>query len=133
MKLLRLSLIAITAASLLQADFTPSAWKSRKRIQLNGTPALASAVIDNEVWGAAMPRLHDLRVVRGAEEVPYVLSQMNAITENKRLDVELINKSVTPGGALEFTLDMQRAAKHNRIERMSIRTLDGNRRASALL
>ena len=115
MKLRLLS--ALTLAVLpLCADFTPSGWKLRKRILIPENANLVHATVDHGVYAGAQPDLSDMRVIRGAEETPFLLTQMSSQTESTAIPADLLNKSTTAAGALQVTLDMKRVQRHNRVD-----------------
>lgn len=116
------AIAALLAAGLpLLADFTASVWKFRKRIQVNESGAVVTCVLDNDVYSGARLDLHDLRVTRGAEEIPYVTSILSKQIESKDIPLDVINKSAS-GNAVEMTLDMGKVSRHNRVEL----TVDGD-------
>jgi len=107
-----LSLLAL--ASLGRADFDAARWRLRKPIRLTANVPLSSVRIDSEIFRGSPEQLDDVRVVRDAAEVPYVLQTLYGQRGDREFQPAISNQSVTPDG-VQATLDLGARAQHNRL------------------
>ncbi|MGA3190155.1 MAG: DUF3999 family protein [Bryobacteraceae bacterium] len=92
-----------------------SAWKYRKRIPLTPGDGLTIVKLDREVYTGSSNWLADLRLIRDAQEIPFVLRTLGAQPEPVVEVEELLDRSVVPGVGLQFVIHLRRAAKHNSV------------------
>jgi hypothetical protein len=125
--------------SLAAAAFDTSPWQYRSRIQPNDDPASIAVVrLAPEVYVRARRDLADLRIVRGGEEVPYLIETLRGSVEDHELEPAILNKSIAPARGLQITLDLGGHLKHSRLristsetdfrQKVRIETGDDNRR-----
>ena len=125
-------------ALLLQAEFQPSHWKDRRPLPAGTATPMAVWNVDRGTYVHAQPGLADLRVVRGEEEVPYVLERLSGWYRRMEVASGAFNQGVSPAGELELTVDVGRGRRHNGIrlatpksnfrQRVSIQTSDDGKR-----
>ncbi len=107
--------VAILALSpLCRADFAPSAWQYRKRIPVEAGKPISAVNIDRQVFGKAAPDYSDIRIVRGSEEVPYLINRLGASREAKSLSAQILDSSAS-GGAVQYVLSLEGVTRHSRI------------------
>ena len=115
MSLRPLAVIAILLPAVGFADFTPSAWKFRKRLPVESGKPISSAHVDRQVFAKAASSLDDIRIVRGSEEVPYLITRMSGSRENKQIDAEILDRSAI-GDSVQFVLALpSNVARHSRV------------------
>src|SRR5579864_2051315 len=107
-----LSLLAL--ASLARADFDAARWRLRKPIRLTANVPLSALRIDSETFRGSLEQLDDVRVVRDAAEIPYVLQTLFGQRGDREFQPAISNQSVTPDG-VQATLDLGARAQHNRL------------------
>jgi hypothetical protein len=113
MRIALLSLLCFCTA--LRADFNAVRWRWL-RVLPAGEPGHACTVIlDRAVYQGAQVGLADLRLAANGHEVPYILETLTGSAQQTELQPEILNRSVVPGAGLELTLDLGRAARHNRL------------------
>lgn len=108
-----LSLLALSA--LARADFDPAHWQFLRPAAAGEAQQVCVLPLDRAVYEGARADLADLRVVRDGREVPYVLETLAGAVEETELRAEVLDRSVVAGARLELTLDLGRAARHNRL------------------
>src|SRR5581483_7112727 len=111
----RLPLLLAAGALMLLADFEPSRWLFRRPLPIDGTAPFATFNIDRTIYVASRPDLADLRVVSGADEVPYVLEKMSGAQRDEQVAAQILDQGVTPSGDLELTADAGAERVHNGI------------------
>ncbi|BDC52484.1 hypothetical protein F183_A47990 [Bryobacterales bacterium F-183] len=121
--------LALCLPVLALADFTPSAWKYRKRLPVDATKAITAVHVDKQVFSKAAPGLFDLRIVHGAEEVPYILNRMSASHQLHEIETELLDKGAS-GAGLQFVLSLGGVERHSRV---TIKTNDSNFRRRVMV
>lgn len=102
------------APALCRADFTPSAWQYRKRLPVESGKTISAAHIDRQVYANAAADLSDLRIVRGAEEVPYLITRLGASRESRTVEAQILDSSAS-GGSVQYVLSLAGAPRHSRI------------------
>jgi hypothetical protein len=108
-----LSLLCFGA--LLRAESKPARWQFRREMTVLQAQQNCVVPLDRTVYEDARSDLADLRVVRDGQEIPYVIETLTGSLEQAELRPEILDRSVVPGAGLELTLDLGRAAKHNRL------------------
>jgi hypothetical protein len=111
---MRTFVLSFALAATLRADFLPSAWQHRKRLPVTAGEPVTAVHIDRQIYVHAQPRLQDLRVIHGTEEVPYMLTRQSGAREDKQVAVEILDKSAT-SEQVQFVLSLPRVTRHNRI------------------
>ncbi len=83
-------------AANLKISFPPTAakWKFRKPMEISGAGA-QQVELDLDVLAHAQPGLEDLRVMRGTNQVPYIL-QHTSISRSLALTVQAANNAKNP-------------------------------------
>ena len=119
---LRIGLASAAAAVLLGA-FEPARWKYKSAVKIPAEAELVSVRLNRDLYVRSKPGLADLRAVRDAREVPYVLEARTGSVQEIERDGNVVNKEVVPGGGLRLTLDLGTAAKHSRVR---VRTPERN-------
>jgi hypothetical protein len=109
-----LFVLALCLPVLTLADFTPSAWKYRKRLPVDSTKPITAVHVDRQVFAKSAPGLADLRIIHGSEEVPYILNRMSASHELREIDAEVLDKGATAAG-LQFVLSLNAVERHSRV------------------
>ena len=113
MKKTALSLLCLSAFA--RADFDPAHWQFLRTAAAGEAQQVSMLPLDRAVYEGARPDLGDLRVVRDGREVPYVLETLAGAVERTELRAEILDRTVVAGAGLELTLDLGRAARHNRL------------------
>lgn len=111
------------------ADFTPSAWKYRKRLPVDSTKPITAVHVDRQVFAKAAPGLADLRIIHGSEEVPYILNRLSASHELREIETEVLDKGATPAG-LQFILALNAVERHSRV---TLKTPESNFRRRVMV
>ena len=106
--------LSFALAAGLWADFLPSAWQYRKRLPVKPGQPVTAVHIDRQVYVNGQPRLQDIRVIHGTEEVPYMLGRQSGAREDKQLPVEILDTAAT-SEQVQFVLALPKVARHNRI------------------
>src|SRR5262249_38718729 len=70
--------------------------------------------------------LADLRIVKGGEEVPYVIDTMGGSVEERECYPDMVNRSVIRGSGLQITLDLARCGPNPRHSRIRLATRETN-------
>jgi hypothetical protein len=109
---LLLSLLAI--ASLARADFDAPHWRLRKTIGPNANVPLSTIRADAEIFRGSPEHLDDVRIVRNATEIPYILQTLYGHREDREFQPAISNQSTTSEG-IQATLDLGVRAQHNRV------------------
>jgi hypothetical protein len=110
-RLLNLLLFPVVAAGL---DTTR--WQYKAPIQLpSDSSGIVAAHLTRDIYVRSRPDLADLRLVRGGEEVPYLIEARRGATENREFEPMVIDQSVVPGRGLQLTLDLGGHSKHTRV------------------
>ena len=111
-RLLSLLLISVPAIQALDT----ARWQFQSAIQVPlGSTGIASAKLTRDIYASSEPGLADLRVVRGGEEVPYLIEIRSGAVEFREIEPAVINQSVLPGRGLQLTLDLGSHLKHSRV------------------
>ena len=110
----KLVLSLLTIASLARADFDAAHWRLRKPIRLNSTPPLSAIRMDAEIFRGSPEQLDDVRVVRDAAEIPYILQTLYGHRGDREFQPAISDQSVTAEG-VQATLDLGARAQHNRM------------------
>ncbi len=127
----------LCSAALLVGDFQVSHWKYRRSL-----PGVAGQMlvlnVDRAAYINSQADLSDLRVVRGRDEIPYVLEKMSGSRQRQEVSSRVVDQGVTARGNLELTVDVGGGHRHNGIrlatrrtnfrERVGIATADDGRR-----
>ncbi len=111
---MRIGLAILIGTASLWADFQPSAWQFRKRLPVSSGQPVTAVHIDRQVYVRAQPRLEDIRIVHGTEEVPYMLGRQNGLREKKDVPVEILDTAAT-SEHVQFVLALPPSARHNQI------------------
>jgi hypothetical protein len=115
MSLRSVVLLAILVPAFGFADFVPSTWKFRKRLPVESGKPISSVHVDRQVYAKASQFLDDIRIVRGSEEVPYLVTRMSGSRENKQIDAEILDRSAL-GESVQFVLELpSNVARHSRV------------------
>jgi hypothetical protein len=115
MEAMKLGAAVLAFAVPLAAEFAPEKWKYRKTILAPPGAGLAAAALDRETFLGAQTGLADLRVVRGAEEIPYLLETRTGASEAKSVAAVMLDKAAG-AGAVSLVLEFPRLARHSRID-----------------
>jgi hypothetical protein len=109
-------LLFLVAHSLpLLADFQPSTWQYRKRLPVDPGKPISSVHIDRQIYARAAGDLADLRIVRGVEEVPHLITRMSGSREARRVDAEVLDRSAA-GDTVQVVLSLPGSAeRHSRV------------------
>jgi hypothetical protein len=108
-----LSLLCFSAA--LWAGFNPARWEFRRPLAAVQPDEACSLTLDRTVYERARTDLADLRVARDGQEIPYVVETLAGSVEQTEMRPAILDRTVAPGAGLELTLDLGRAARHNRL------------------
>jgi hypothetical protein len=109
-----LSLLLFSAPAIQALD--TARWKVQSAIQLpEGSAGIAVVKLTREIYVPSRTDLRDLRVVRGSEEIPYLIDTRRGAVEFREIAPPVINQSVAPGHGLRLTLDLGSHFKHSRI------------------
>lgn len=111
---MRLCCAALAFALPLAADFQPEKWKFRRPVAVAPGSGLAAVAVDRATYLAAQTGLGDLRVLRGAEEVPYLIESRTGSTESNPVRAEILDKGAGAGG-LSLILAFEKLARHSEI------------------
>ena len=98
---------------LLRADFQPSRWKYRRQVPADAGPTIRVLNLDRDIYVHSNPDLSDLRVLRGEDEVPYVLEKMSGSHEWQEVSNSVLDQGVTASGDLELIVDVGKDRRHN--------------------
>ena len=101
---------------LLTAAYTPAFWEFRRPLTVDQPGVLHTVRITSAIQRKAKPDLSDLRVVRGAEEVPFVLEELSGSVRETPVDARIINKAGLPSRATQLTLDAGVGTEHSRVK-----------------
>ncbi|MBK9168141.1 MAG: DUF3999 family protein [Bryobacterales bacterium] len=114
MKSLILSVVLVGAAA--AQDFDASLWRFRQPFRVNTSERVPVLPLDPNVYGRARTDFADLRVVRDGIEIPYVLERFDGSVAERTLSAKLIDRTITPEGALRVTLDLGEGPhRHGRV------------------
>jgi hypothetical protein len=102
-------------AALARADFDPAHWQFRRMATAGEAQQVSVLPLDRTVYEGARTDLADLRLVEDGREVSYVVESLAGSVEQTELRPQILDCSVVPGAGLELTLDLGRAARHNRL------------------
>ena len=109
-----LSLLLFSVAAIRALDTTR--WQVEAPIQVPpGSAGIASAKLTRDIYVRSRADLADLRVVRGGEEIPYLVEVRRGSVEFRETEPTVINQSVIPGRGLQLTLDLGSHIMHSRI------------------
>lgn len=111
---MKLCIAALALALPLAADFQPGKWKFRRPLTVTAGPGLAAVAVDRATYLGSQTGLGDLRVVRGAEEVPYLIESRTGSTESYVVPAEILDKAAGAGG-LSLVLAFEKLARHSEI------------------
>src|SRR5579862_2017616 len=111
----RRTLIAALSVSAMAFAITPSMWRYRKPILLTPGSQVSAVKLDRDVYTGARNDLSDLRLLRGGEEIPFVLEALGAAYKQQERLAEIFDQSVDPKAGLQLTLRLDGSAKHNRV------------------
>jgi len=111
-RLLSLLLCSIPAIQALDT----TRWQIGAAIQVPpGSTGIASVKLTRDIYVRSLADLADLRVVRGGEEIPYLIEIRTGSVEFREIEPAVINQSVIPGRGLQLTLDLGSHLRHSRI------------------
>jgi hypothetical protein len=100
----------------LGAGLDTARWQYQAPIQFPpGSKGIASVQITSDIYVHSRPDLADLRVVRGGQEVPYLIETRQGATENREFEPVVVDQSVVPARGLQLTLDIGGHSKHTRV------------------
>ena len=100
----------------LAAGLDTTRWQYQAPIQFSQrSKGIASARFTRDIYVHSRPDLADLRVVRGGEEVPYLIEARRGATENSEFEPVVLDRSVVPARGLQLTLDLGAHPKHTRV------------------
>jgi len=109
-----LSLLLFSVPAMQALDTTR--WQSQAAIQVPpGSAGIATVKLTREIYVRSRAGLADLRVVRGGDEVPYLIDVRRGTVEFREIEPPVINQSVAPGRGLQLTLDLGSHFKHSRV------------------
>ena len=109
-----LSLLLFSVPGIQALDTTR--WQVEAAIQVPaGSNGIASIKLTRDVYVRSRADLADLRVVRGGEEIPYLIEVRTGSIEFREIEPAVINQSVIPGRGLQLTLDLGSHLRHSRI------------------
>jgi len=113
MKAIALSLLAF--AALARADFDAAHWQFLRTAEAGEAQQVCVLALDRAVYERARADLADLRLVRDGREVAYVLETLAGAVEETEFRAEILDRTVVAGAGFQLTLDLGRAARHNRL------------------
>src|ERR1700690_3549896 len=113
--MIRIALSLLALSALARADFNPAHWQFLRTTEAGEVQQVCVLPLERAVDQGERANLADLRVVRDGREVPYVLESLAGAVEETELRAEILDRSVVAGAGLELTLDLGRAARHNRL------------------
>ncbi|MBZ5609170.1 MAG: DUF3999 domain-containing protein [Acidobacteriia bacterium] len=129
---------ALCCALLLKADFQPSRWKYRRSLPAGATAQMVVLDVDRGTYINSQAGLADLRVVRGQDEVAYVLEKMHGSHQREEVSSRVLDQGVSSLGNLELTVEVGEGRRHNGVrlatprtnfrQRVGIATSDDGRR-----
>jgi hypothetical protein len=98
-------------------------WQYQASIEApTGAGGVASVRLTRDIYIRSRPDLADLRVVRGGDEVPYLIEMRRGAVENREFEPTVLNQSVVPGRGLQLTLDLGGHWKHTRVRMATAET-----------
>ncbi|HEX6897584.1 MAG TPA: DUF3999 family protein [Bryobacteraceae bacterium] len=100
---------------LLWADFQPERWKYRRALPADTGAQVVALNLDRGILVNAQPDLADLRVVRGGDEIPYVLERMTGSHQHEELPSRILEQGVASSGNFQLTVDVLAGRRHNGI------------------
>jgi hypothetical protein len=107
-----LLLFCVSAAQALDT----TRWQTQAAIQIpGGASGIAAVKLTRDIYVHSRPDLADLRVVRGGEEVPYLMEVRRGAVEFREIEPAVVNQSVVLGRGLQCTLDLGTHFQHSRI------------------
>lgn len=116
-----LSLLLFSFPALQALDTTR--WQVQSVIQVPpGSAGIAAVKLSREIYIQSRTDLADLRVMRGGEEVPYLIDAHRGTIEYREIAPPVINQSVAPGRGLQLTFDLGAHSKHSRIRLATSKT-----------
>jgi hypothetical protein len=97
----------------LAADFDSSRWQYRSSFRVAGPAKMTAVRLNKDAY--ARSSFGDLRVVRGAAEVPYILETLSGRVVQRELSARILDKTLVDGPALRVTLDLGEKSQHSRL------------------
>ena len=107
--------LCVTGCVLLWADLQPGRWKYRRPLPADAGAQVIALNLDRGILVNAQPDLADLRVVRGGDEIPYVLERMTGFHQHEELASRILEQGVASSGNFELTVDVLAGRRHNGI------------------
>ena len=112
----KLLLSGLACCSLLTADFSGSAWKTRRPLSvLTPGAAVSEFVVDGALYRDSAANLDDLRILRDQTETPYVIQVLNGTRQTLEPAANILNKAYVPGSGVQAILDLKGHPEHNRL------------------
>lgn len=111
----KLLLSGLACCSLLSADFTATAWRSRRPLTTKALAPISQFTVDAELYRESAGNLDDLRIVRGQTETPYELITLTGSVQSIETPAVVLNKAWVPGTGVEAILDLKGHSEHNRV------------------
>ena len=109
-----LSLLLFLAPAIHALD--TARWQFQAAIQVPpGSAGIASVKLIRDIYVRSQAGLADLRVVRGGEEIPYLIEVRRGAVEFREIEPAVTDQSGVPGRGLQLTLDLGHRLKHSRI------------------
>lgn len=111
---MNLLLSLLLFAGVLQAEFVPQSWDSRRQVKTTAAPYNV-VVVDSTVYRSSRSRLNDLRLLHAGKEVPYVLRTLSKGREEKMFAPVMSNRVAIAGVGVQAVLDLDHHSPHNRV------------------
>jgi len=100
---------------LLTAAYDPALWELRRPMTVDQPGVLHTVRIPAAIRQKAKSDLADLRLVRGVQEVPFVLEELSGSVRETAVEARIINKAGLPSRATQLTLDAGEGTTHSRV------------------
>lgn len=104
----------LLAAGFALADFAPSDWQYTKTMKVEARPANALR-LEKDVYVICQTDLADIRVMRGTEEIPYVIVTRSPKIREKSVAATMQDRSVSAAGVEAVMAFPPGVGEHNRI------------------
>ncbi|HXI42335.1 MAG TPA: DUF3999 family protein [Bryobacteraceae bacterium] len=113
---MNIRLLSLLLLPALAGALDTSRWQYQAPIEMPpGSTGIAAARLTRDIYVRSRPDLGDLRVVRGADEVPYLIETRSGTIEDLEAEPVILDRSVIPGTGLQLTLDLGPHARHSRL------------------
>ncbi len=114
--------LTLLFAGLMMADgFDSSRWQFVVPVRVAESGRLCTIPFNRPFYSRMRHDLGDLRILKGEQEIPYVIETMSGSLEERECRPEILNQSVTPDG-IQITLDLAHCGAEPRHSRLRITT-----------